>query len=187
MIRCSTHLNRQPEVPQRPPRTINVARWICELLNRSQRSWASKIRKPGQAIRLFLKQFTAPPVGLLLAGSARPFITLWQEKRERYLIAPANSPIGPFRQGYQGIERLAGFIYFSALDQRGVNPNRELLDYTPPQPQAVNLPAPIKPLVVAEDTQLEADGVIIGSGAGGGVVAGELALAGKSVIVLEKG
>jgi len=49
------------------------------------------------------------------------------------------------------------------------------------------VPQPIKPLTIAKDTTLEADVVVIGSGAGGGVVAGELALVGKSVIVLEKG
>jgi len=137
-------------------------------------------------IRLFLSLFSAPPAGLLLAGSASPFIALPQEKRERYLLALANSPVGPFRQGFQGLKRLAGLIYFSALDEQGVNPNWEVLDYTAPAPPP-KVSAPITPLAIRHDTTLEADAVVIGSGAGGGVVAGELAMAGKSVIVLEKG
>src|SRR5205823_11860267 len=50
-----------------------------------------------------------------------------------------------------------------------------------------DVPQPIKPFRITEDITLEADAVIIGSGAGGGVVAGELAMVGKNVIVLEKG
>jgi len=33
-----------------------------------------------------------PVIGLLLAGSAKPFIDLKQEQREKYLLAMANSP-----------------------------------------------------------------------------------------------
>lgn len=139
-------------------------------------------------IRLFLSLFTAPPIGLFLAGQARPFRELSLEKREKYLLALANSPIGPFRQGYQGLKRLAGLIYFSAIDEQGSNPNWPVLGYTaPPPPPPLSVPPPISPLTITQDSVLEADVIVIGSGAGGGVVAGELARAGRSVIVLEKG
>jgi len=137
-------------------------------------------------IHLFLTLFTAPPIGLFLAGSVRPFTELPRARREQYLLALANSPIGPFRQGYQGLKRLTGLIYFSAVNSQGVNPNWAILEYAaPPPPPAVS--RSITPLEISKDTTLEADVVVIGSGAGGGVVAGELARAGKRVVVLEKG
>lgn len=129
----------------------------------------------------------SPASRLMLAGSPRSFQALSQEKREKYLQAMANSPVAALRQGYQAIKRLVGFIYFSIPDPYGVNPNWEVLDYSAPEPLPADAPRPIKPLAITDDTMLEADAVVIGSGAGGGVVAGELALAGKSVIVLEKG
>ncbi|HEY1348692.1 MAG TPA: FAD-dependent oxidoreductase [Ktedonobacteraceae bacterium] len=138
-------------------------------------------------IRLFLKLFTAPPVSLLLAGQARPFRALDQARRERFLLALANSPLPPFRQGYQGMKRLAGLIYFSALDEQQSNPNWPVLDYHPPEVHSESAPAPLKPFEISEDGELVAEVVVIGSGAGGGVVAGELARAGKDVIVLEQG
>jgi len=129
----------------------------------------------------------SPLSGLLLVGSAKPFANLSQEQREKYLFAMANSPLGALRQGYQTLKRLSGFIYFSVPDARGVNPNWEVLDYQAPTPPTGDAPQSITPLTISGDTTLEADAVVIGSGAGGGVVAGELALAGKSVVVLEKG
>jgi choline dehydrogenase-like flavoprotein len=159
---------------------LHVAYQLAEQLGRQSQEMQADIH-------LFFKLFTAPPVSLILAGSARPFIELSAEKRERFLLALANSPVGPFRQGYQGMKRLAGLIYFSALNEQGVNPNWPVLDYTPPEPAHKGAPAPLKPLEIVEDTTLEADVIVIGSGAGGGVVAGELAMAGQRVIVLEKG
>ena len=160
-------------------RDLDVARQIAEKLGQE----SSEVQAD---IRLFLTLFTAPPIGLLLAGSARPFVALTQAKREQYLLALANSPVGPFRQGYQGLKRLAGLIYFSAVDSQGSNPNWAVLEYAAPAPPP-SVSRTIDPLVISKDITLEADVVVIGSGAGGGVVAGELARAGKRVIVLEKG
>src|SRR3989440_9995150 len=129
----------------------------------------------------------SPVSSLMLAGSAKPFVALSREQREKYLFAMANSPVAALRRGYQAMKRLSGFIYFSVPDPQGINPNWDMLDYTAPSPTPSDVPQPIQPLTVSEDTTLDADAVVIGSGAGGGVVAGELALAGKSVIVLEKG
>jgi len=137
--------------------------------------------------RRLLRLMANPVTSLMLARSAKPFIALTQEQREKYLSAMANSPVAALRQGYQTLKRLSGFIYFSVPDPQGVNPNWEVLDYTAPSPPPVDAPQPIVPVTITGDTTLEADAVVIGSGAGGGVAAGELALAGKSVIVLEKG
>ncbi len=158
---------------------LDVARLLAEKLGRE----SSELQAD---LRLFLSLFSAPPVGLLLVGSAHPFLALSRAKREQYLLALANSPLGPFRQGYQGIKRLVGLIYFSTTDDRGYNPNWPVLGYSaPPLPPEVS--QPISPLTITRDSVLEADVVVIGSGAGGGVVAGELAVAGKRVVVLEKG
>lgn len=159
---------------------LRVAYLLAEKLSEQSREVQADIR-------LFLSLFAAPPAGLLLAGSARPFITLSQEKRERYLLALAKSPVKKLRQGYQGIKRLACLIYYSAVNEQGVNPNWEVLDYTGPTAPVPTSSQPITPLAISQDTVLDADVVVIGSGAGGGVVAAELAMAGKSVIVLEKG
>lgn len=158
---------------------LHVAQLIAEKLGRESLGVQADIRR-------FLTLFTAPPISLLFAGSARPFVALTQAQREKYLLALANSAIGPFRQGYQGLKRLAGLIYFSAIDEQGTNPNWPVLEYAAPSPPPVTSQT-ITPLVISQNTTLEADVVVIGSGAGGGVVAGELARAGKRVIVLEKG
>src|SRR5258707_5007231 len=159
---------------------LHVAQLLAETLSQEN-------AQAQAAFRQLLALMASPISGLLLAGSAKPFVALPLEKRQRYLLAMANSPLGQLRQGYQTMKRLDVFIYFSVPNEQGINPNWDVLDYAAPSPPPTGVPQPIQPLTVSEDTTFDADAVVIGSGAGGGVVAAELALAGKSVMVLEKG
>lgn len=137
--------------------------------------------------RQFLALLATPATSLLFVGQAKAFADLGFAQREKYLQALANSPIAQLRQGFQAIKRLAGFIFFSVPDQQGQNPNWSVFEYQPADPVTSDQPRPIQPLTISDDTILECDAVIVGSGAGGGVVAGELARDGKNVIVLERG
>src|SRR5947199_6203389 len=159
---------------------LNVAQLLAETLA------LENAEAPTQFHQL-MRLMASPASSLPLAGSAKPFIDLSQEQREKYLFSMANSPMAALRRGFQTLKRLSGFIYFSVPHDQGVNPNWEVLDYPAPAPPPSDAPQPITPLIISRDTTLEADAVVVGSGAGGGVVARELALAGKSVIVLEKG
>src|SRR5712692_11293162 len=165
---------------RRSARDLNVAQLLAETLAQENAEAQTQFHQ-------LLALMASPISSLLLAGSTKPFATLSQGQREKYLLAMANSPLAALRQGYQTLKRLSGFIFYSVPDALGVNPNWEVLDYAAPTPPPADAPQPITPLTISEDTTLEADAVVIGSGAGGGVVAGELARAGKSVIILEKG
>ena len=72
----------------------------------------------------------------------------------------------------------------------GRNPNWDAMGFPGPiAPPPVDRERPLnvrRPTGEAQDV-IEADVVVIGSGAGGGVIAGELAATGKSVVVLEAG
>jgi choline dehydrogenase-like flavoprotein len=126
-------------------------------------------------------------VNLVLAGSFKGLRSMSPEERERVLRAWSNSGIGMLRKGFQTFKRLVLFHEYSLIpDSSDVNPNWPRIHY----PGPVEAPEVEKPIAVKEisrSTAIDADVVVIGSGAGGGVVAAELAAAGEHVIVLEKG
>jgi glycine/D-amino acid oxidase-like deaminating enzyme len=79
------------------------------------------------------------------------------------------------------------FTYAGVDPQTARNPFWATFGYPGPLAAPPDAPKPIVPLVPDRDTTLEADVAIIGSGAGGSVIAAKLAAAGLDVVVLEMG
>src|SRR3954465_552106 len=109
-----------------------------------------------------------------------------QPSREQLLanMAMANADAAA---GVAALTQMTLFLYYGAPDpQTGQNPNWKTLGYPGPAIPPVQSDKAIKPLTPdGDELELEADVVIVGSGAGGGVIAGTLAQQGLKVVVLE--
>ena len=113
-----------------------------------------------------------------------------QEAREQLIHALSDS--GP--EALAGIHTLRGLTLslFYALPDLGTgrNPSWDAIGYPGPQRRPPAEPKPLavrRPETGADAMTIEADVCVVGSGAGGGVIAGTLAAAGKQVCVLELG
>jgi choline dehydrogenase-like flavoprotein len=131
----------------------------------------------------------SPLFGLLLGGMPRSLAQMAPAAREEALRRMSTHRMAMLRQGFQAIKRLALVVYYSAPVTNGMNPNWPAIGYTPapPPPSPEAAPKRIRTLPVTGDLTLAADAVIVGSGAGGGVMAAQLTAAGKDVVILEKG
>jgi len=135
-------------------------------------------------LRLFLKLLNQPLFIALQNGRPARFSSLSVRGAEGVLISLASSRLADLRSGFQAIRRLATFHFYSAYTGLSPDPVWSAIGYAPPtNPPAA--PAALHLTRITRDTTIECDACVIGSGAGGGVVAARLAEAGMKVLVLE--
>lgn len=140
-----------------------------------------------QLLRLFLTSLDLPLFNFLLSRQWGRFATMNLEQRTAVLQSWGNSRLPFRRQLFQSLKRLILFLFYALMPQGKQNPTWPVFTYTTPPPNKTAQPRPLQPLSITEPTTLETAVLVIGSGAGGGVVAGELAAAGFDVLVVEKG
>ncbi len=148
--------------------------------------------QPGNArdFRRILSVIESPLYNLLLTGKPVRFSSLDPASRERYLQGWRDSPVALKRTAFQAVKRLTLFLAYASVDSSGSNPNWEAIGYPGPHREPA-VPTPenlrLNPMTFDSDSRLSCDVVIVGSGAGGSVIADSLARSGYKVVVLEQG
>lgn len=150
----------------------------------------AQVKQLRQALRLMESR----AVNLALAGSPTSLSAMPLEARERYLLSWGASRLALRRSAFQALRKLLSFLAYAEPGGDGPNPLLAEIGYEADRPPVtadlaaiVPLRFPMDPARPTEGVALDADVVVVGSGAGGGVVAAELAAAGRSVVVLEAG
>jgi choline dehydrogenase-like flavoprotein len=155
---------------------------------------ATRDRSDLLELGLALHALDAVPLNALGGAGVTAWRSATHPERERILLAWGTSRIPRRRTAYQALKRLALFLAYADPGPDPGSPSNAMWDrigYRPAPP----VPGPAAPAVAPLDLdrapgdplRLEADLVVIGSGAGGGVVASRAAAAGRSVVVLEAG
>src|SRR3954469_1740944 len=140
-----------------------------------------------QVIATLPPELQAGLAQLLDALTEQQIAHLSQPSREQLLmnVTMANADAA---QGVAALMGMTLFLYYGAPDpQTGQNPNWKTFGYPGPAIPPVQSDKQITPVVPdSDDFEIEAaDVVVVGSGAGGGVIAGTLAQQGLKVVVLE--
>ncbi|HEX5224969.1 MAG TPA: FAD-dependent oxidoreductase [Solirubrobacteraceae bacterium] len=127
---------------------------------------------------------------LLDAVAGQGFDGLDLDARTALLHAMAESA-PEVKFGLRQLRALTFLFFYGLATTTEANPNWSAIGYPGPRSAAPSLEQAPKTIaletVAGEVAMLDADVCVIGSGAGGGVIAAELARAGRSVVVLEMG
>jgi choline dehydrogenase-like flavoprotein len=181
-----TLIARHPPAPGDDPRVmqtsasdVSLALHALVVINKMEPDERS-------AVRLFLRLLETPLANLALGRIPRRFSGMSAQQRETYLQRLIKSPVSAIALGLGGLKRLGTLMFYSLPSPEGPNPVWPVIGYAAPSapPQTDRL---LTLTAITGSTTLEADVCIIGSGAGGGVVAAEASAAGKHVLLLEAG
>ena len=137
-------------------------------------------------LRQLLRLMDGRVFGALVCGVPRSVVDMSAADRERLLARMSTRRLPQLRGGFQALKRLTGFLFYSATGDTGTNPTWPRIGYTP-SPLPAARAEPLRLTRIEQRATLDCDVCVVGSGAGGGVVAAELAGKGLSVIVLEAG
>jgi choline dehydrogenase-like flavoprotein len=155
---------------------------------------ATQSRTDRLGLGIALRLLELPPLNALAGAGLTRFTRASQTGRERVLRSWAISWLPQQRTVFQALKRLALFLAYADPGPdpgKPANPTWERIGYRPPTPPAEPAPSSVVPLAVdrtrRDPLRLDADVVIVGSGAGGSVVAARLAAAGLAALVLESG
>ncbi|KAM0750383.1 long chain fatty alcohol oxidase [Meredithblackwellia eburnea MCA 4105] len=142
------------------------------------------------SIRMTLSLLSTRAGTLLLTGHPTTFPDLTLEQREKVLQSWASSRLLLLRKAYRGFAGLALFIAYTAVDSNGLSVGYPAAgDPLREQGKArVKSHHPFEFETISRQFQvIETDVLVIGSGAGGGVVSSELSKKGWKTLVVEKG
>jgi len=162
--------------------SLGIDRQLLELVSgmthRQQREFAR-----------LLRTLESPVANLLVGSGPVQFTRLTGAQREAYLRKWARSRLSVKRRGFQAAKRLTMGLYYSQPTDGVTHPLWERVHYAPPPASSHQLEglAGLAPRVPDTDIEVDADVCVIGSGAGGGVIAARSAAAGYRVVVLESG
>jgi len=127
---------------------------------------------------------------LAVGGTYGEFASLSREQRTQIILGWSSSMITKLRIFSRAMMTLAGMTYFSHT----IEAAHRAMGYPGPDPEMHSERFTSKSFPAYEFIQVSPQGleqsydvVIVGSGAGGGVMAAELSKAGKRVLVIEKG
>ncbi len=146
-------------------------------------------------LRWVLRAFDSRAVCLALTGRATRFVDRDRDAREAFLRDWGTSRIAQRRAAFTAWRKLLTSLALAVPSAEGRNRVMTTTGpgYRPDDPPVTGDRTPIRPYQLpaatgpGDEVALDADIVIIGSGAGGGVIAAALAEAGRSVVVLESG
>ncbi|MCU0655105.1 MAG: GMC family oxidoreductase N-terminal domain-containing protein [Polyangiaceae bacterium] len=184
---CDTLLPSLDPLPGEDPRLMGISAAHLNLSSIIEDALGRTLDEDGKTeVRQFLRMLEQPAFNGATAGVWGMFSGLTLEGRTSLLQAFATHKIPLIRRAFAGLSRLTLSLFYS-LDLPDLpNPTHPALGYRLPVQQARHEERPLKLLSVEQRT-LSCDVLVVGSGAGGGVAAAELARAGHDVLVIEKG